>query len=103
KNLVLVSNEMAQNPPRNPAPIIKTSNPSEAKSDKPAVAQDNKAKPWVNWPWSKNTGTTHEEPPLLEPRKSQAKGPATVDAKKPDGPILIENFPEPKILEVKKE
>ena len=95
QNLTTLTSDMAQNMPRDKTPIVKTSNPS----DKPTVAQDNKSKPWLQFPWNKNTQTTREEPPLLDPRKGPSKEPAVVDMKKPtpkDGPILITNGPDAK-------
>jgi len=92
QNLTVLSGEMAQNPPRDKTPIVKTSNPS----DKPSVAQDNKSKPWLQFPWNKNTQTTKDEPPLLNPPKGPTKEPVVVDAKKPtpkDEPILIGTGP----------
>ncbi len=84
QNLTSLLGEIAQDPPREKTPFVKTSKTTE----KPVVAVDNKSKSW--WPFGKGPKTT-DEPPLLEPRK----GPALVD-KKADGPILIPNGPEPK-------
>lgn len=102
QNLTTVAGEIAQSPPLEKTPGVKTSNPKEMKNDKPSVAQDNKSKSW--WPWNKtNAGTTTDEPPLLEqPRKT----PAVVDSKRPtpppDGPILVNNQVEPRPIETKK-
>ena len=69
-------------------PIIKASNTSEAKGDKPAAAanpSETKSKSWFSWPFGK-TATTNEEPPLFEPRKPnprESKGPVLADANKP--------------------
>ncbi|MSQ94334.1 MAG: hypothetical protein EXR98_07235 [Gemmataceae bacterium] len=97
QNLTLVPNELAQNPPPDRTPIVKTSNPKETKTDKPMAAQDNKSKPWINWPWSRNNTPTTDEPPLLNARKPDPKKPI-----QKDGPILIQNVPDPKFPEFKK-
>jgi hypothetical protein len=98
QNLTTLPSEMAQNPPRAKTPIVKTSNSTEQKSDKPVVAQENKSKSW--WPFNLKKGAT-DEPPLLDPRKPALKNkePVIVDAEKPlkpDGPILIPSQPEVK-------
>lgn len=96
QNLTTLPSETVQSPPREKAPIVKTSNSTEQKSDKPLVAQETKSKSW--WPFNLKKGTT-DEPPLLDPRKPVItdKEPAIVDGKKPpqpEGPILIPNQPE---------
>lgn len=99
-NLTSLPRELAQTPPimepRSRTPITKTSDP-EPKSDKPAVAQDIKWKPWP-WPFGKGPTTTKDEPPLKKSPK-ETKEPALVEAKKPSplrGPILVPIIPEPK-------
>ena len=96
QNLTTLPSETVQSPPREKAPIVKTSNSTEQKSDKPLVAQETKSKSW--WPFNLKKGTT-DEPPLLDSRKPVItdKEPAIVDGKKPpqpEGPILIPNQPE---------
>jgi hypothetical protein len=89
QNLTMLATEVAQNPPNEKTPFVKTSNPKE----KPMVAQD-KSKPWLQFPWSKNNSGSTKEPPLLDQSKDKNKGPTIVDTKKPDpkeGPILITN------------
>ena len=75
QNQTTLPAELAQSPPREKTPIVKTSNPSEKSF----------------WPFGKTPATTKDEPPLLDPVK-----PMTVEAKKPmqsEGPILL---PEPR-------
>ena len=86
--------------PREKLPIIKTSNTVKPKADKAPLAvnsADAKSKSWFSWPFGKAT-TTKEEPPLLDPRTIDIKGPIVVDVKDPkaDSPILIPNVEEPK-------
>jgi hypothetical protein len=69
-------------------PIVKTSNISETKVDKPIAAgpvPETKSKSWFSWPFGKSGTTTTEEPPLLEPRKAEAR--------KPDAATLIPTVP----------
>jgi hypothetical protein len=96
QNSTSLPSELAQDPPPDKTPIVKTSNTTE-KSAKPVVALENKSKSW--WPFGKGQAPTREEPPLLDPRKPEIKGPPIVGEKnprQPGGPILIANAPEPK-------
>jgi hypothetical protein len=95
QNLTTLPSDVAQTPPSERTPIVKTSNPSEPR-DKPAVAEvkpgvgpEVKSKSWFSWPFGKNA--TKDEPPLAEPRKS----PPIVDAPKPAEPIVLPKIPEP--------
>lgn len=97
QNLTLVPSESAQSTPQDKTPIIKTSNPTERKSDKPIVAKDTKSKPWLSWPWNKNPMITHDEPPLLDPRLAEKP-----KSRPEDGPILIPNLPGPSFPVTKK-
>ena len=96
QNLTTLPADLAQNSER--TPIVKTSNTTESKSDRPVV--ETKSKSWFSWPWSKGNGTTKDEPPLLEPKKptpNVPNVPRVVDAGKPTGePILIPSVPGPK-------
>jgi hypothetical protein len=74
QNLTTLPIEVVQTT-REKVPVVKTSNTSETKGDKPGAAPDGKSKSWFSWPLGK-AGTTTEEPPLLEPRKVDAKNPA---------------------------
>ena len=92
----LCTSEVAQDPPPDKTPIVKTSNTTE-KSAKPVVALENMSKSW--WPFGKAQATTREDTPLLDPRKPEIKGPPSAREKNPRqpvGPILIPNVPEPK-------
>ena len=95
QNLTTLPIELIQNSGEK-LPIVKTSSGTEVKSDKPGPAADNKSKAWLTWPFSK-TATTTEEPPLLEPRKDQAKKPAA-PASVPTIPVARTN-PEPTPVE----
>jgi BON domain len=79
--------ELAQNPPPDKTPIVKTSSgPAE-----------NKSKSWFSWPFSKSHVTTKDEPPLLDSKPNLIPPKVVVEAKKPtEGPILIPNLPEPR-------
>jgi hypothetical protein len=96
QNLTSMPIEIVQSSPpagREKLPIVKTSNPSDAKAE-------TKSKSWFSWPFGKGSTTT-DEPPLLEVRKPDPKAPVLADVKnapnqKPDGPILIQNVTDPK-------
>jgi hypothetical protein len=102
QNLTTLPSDVAQNPnfePRDKAPIVKTSNPTEPRDKpapevKPSVGPEVKAKSWFTWPFGRSAAK--DEPPLAEPRKSaENKGPVIVDAKKPEEPIELPMIPEP--------
>ncbi len=109
QNLTTLPNELAQDAagvePRERAPIVKTSNPTEPRDKpapevKPSVGPELKAKSWFTWPFGRSA--TKDEP---EARKSaETKGPPPiVDTKKPEEPIVLPKIPEPlKIPEVVK-